>query len=333
MRVLILGGTVFLGRALVQAATAQGHDVAILSRGRSGPDPDGVEVFRGDRDQSDGLRGLDGQTFDVVVDTTSQDVDRVRRAVEALGSRTGRYVFTSTVSVYRSFAETGMTEAAPTFEPRWPGTSTPVDAVEEYGASNVACERVVLDTMGDRGLVVRPGLIVGDHDPSDRFGYWPARMLREGPVLAPGGPGRPVQVVDVRDLAEFVVGAASAHASGTYNAVGPADPLTMGELLHACQEHVGSSAELVWVEDDFLTEREVQPYLDLPLWIPDDPDDVGFSAVDASRAVSAGLAYRSLADTIEAALRTERHRGLDRDRRAGLSPARERELLEAWQAR
>ena len=279
MRVLILGGTVFVGRALVQAAREQGHEVAILSRGRSGPDPDGVEVFRGDRDQPDGLRSLEGRSFDVVVDTTSQDVPRVRRAVEELGARVGRYVFISTVSVYRDFSEIGITEESPTFEPRWPGADAPVDAVEEYGASNVACERTVQDAVGDRGLVVRPGLIVGDHDPSDRFGYWPARMLREGPVLAPGAPGRPVQLLDVRDLAQLVVALVSAGASGTYNAVGPGAPLTIGELLRACQEHVGSRAELEWVDDDFLTEHEVRPYLDLPLWIPDVPEDAGFSAV------------------------------------------------------
>ena len=333
MRVLILGGTVFVGRALVQAAQEDGHEVAILSRGRSGPDPDGVEVFRGDRDQPDGLRSLDGHSFDVVVDTTSQDVERVRRAVEGLGARVGRYVFVSTVSVYRDFSELGITEDSPTFEPRWPGRDEPVDVVEEYGASNVACERTVQDAMGDRGLVVRPGLIVGDHDPSDRFGYWPARMLGEGPVLAPGAPGRPVQLLDVRDLAQLVVALASAGGSGTYNAVGPGAPLTMGELLSACQEHTGSRAELEWVDDDFLTTHDVRPYLDLPLWIPDVPEDVGFSAVDSGKAVSAGLTYRPLDDTIDAALRNERRLGLRRDRRAGLIPARERELLEAWSAR
>lgn len=330
MRVLILGGTVFLGRALVRAGLGQGHDVTVLSRGRSGPDPAGVQVLRGDRDRPDGLRAVEGQTFDVVVDTTSMAVERVRRAVETLGSRVGRFVFTSTVSVYSDFSEVGITEDSPTFEPRRPGEGTGVDPVEEYGAANVACERLVLEALGERGLVVRPGLIVGDHDPSDRFGYWAARMLRPGPVLAPGDPERPVQLVDVHDVADFVVAAAEADRSGTFNVVGPAKPLTMEALLHACQAHVGSQGELVWVDDAFLTEREVRPFLDLPLWIPDTPEDVGFSRVDAGRAVAAGLTHRPLDETVADALATERRLGPDRDRRAGISPARERELLNEW---
>lgn len=331
MRILILGGTVFVGRALVRAAQQQGHEVTILSRGRSGPDPEGVRVLRGDRDRPDGLQSLGDETFDAVVDTSSHFVSRVRAAVQELRERTGRYVFISTVSVYRDFSELGVTEESPTYEPVW--SQEQEQDLANYGGLNVACEQVVRDAMAEQALVVRPGLVVGDHDSSDRFGYWPARMVREGTVLAPGTPERPVQLIDVHDLADFVVRAMSAGRSGVYNAVGPRERLTMGELLRACHQHLGSRAELEWVDDGFLMQRGVQPFLDLPLWIPDEPEDVGFSAVDGSRAVAAGLTHRPLGDTIEAALRTERRLGLDRERRAGLNPDRERALLEEWRAR
>jgi 2'-hydroxyisoflavone reductase len=332
MRMLILGGTVFLGRALVDAATAQGHDVTTLSRGRSGLDPEGVEVLRGDRDQADGLRALEGRTFDVVVDTCRQAVSQVRAATAELEARTGRYVFISTISVYRDFSEVGITEESPTVEPLWPESAAQEDDLENYPSLNVACEQALVETLGDRALVVRPGLIVGDHDRSDRFGYWPGRMTRGGDVLAPGAPDRPVQFIDVRDLAEFVVAAAAAERSGIYHATGPALEMTMGDFLRSCQDHVGNTSPLVWVDDDFLTARGVPPYVGLPLWIPDSPEDQGFSRVDNGKAVAAGLTYRPLEDTIAAALRTERRVGLDRERRAGLTPARERELITEWRS-
>ena len=332
MRILILGGTVFLGRALVRAAQEQGHEVSILSRGLSGPDPQGVQVFRGDRAAPDGLSALEGQTFDVVIDTNRQLVSQVEAAARTLQGRTARYVFTSTVSVYADFSEVGITEESPTFAPLWP--ETPGDEreqdLEHYAALNVSCEQVVEQVMGDRALIVRPGLIVGDHDPSDRFGYWPARMLRGGRVLAPGTSDRPVQIIDVHDLAEFVVRAAADGRSGTYHATGPAETLTMGALLAACQEHVGTDLPLVWVDDAFLMAHDLRPYLDLPLWIPDGPEDVGFSAVDCGKAIAAGLTFRPLEETIGAALRTERARGLDRERRAGLTADREHRLLTEW---
>jgi 2'-hydroxyisoflavone reductase len=330
MRILILGGTVFLGRALVRAAQGQGHEVSILTRGRSGTDPDGVQVFRGDRADADGLGALDDHTFDVVIDTSRQAVSHVRRAVEELANRTGRYVFTSTVSVYASLAQTGLTESSPTVDPLWTEDPAEEDDLDNYPALNVACEQVVRDALGNRALVVRPGLIVGDHDPTDRFGYWPARLSRGGDVLAPGNPETRVQFVDVRDLAEFVVRAAHDDRSGTFNVCGPGEPLSMRALLDTCQEHPGTDSRLVWVDDAFLVEHGLRPYLDLPLWIPEDPDDAGFSAVDCSRATSAGLAFRPVTDTVAVALRTERALGLDRERRAGLSPGRELELLAAW---
>lgn len=327
MRILVLGGTVFLGRALVRAAQGRGHEVSILSRGRSGPDPDGVRVFRGDRDRVDGLRALEGREFDVVVDTCRQAVSHVQRAVEDLGARTSRYVFVSTVSVYRDLSEVGVAEDSPVVDPLWPRYDAQEADPENYPALNVACEAVVRQGMGGRALVVRPGLIVGEHDTSDRFGYWPMRMLRGGDVLAPGSPDRPVQFLDVRDLAEFVVRAAEDQRSGVFNACGPGGPTTMAQLLEACRAHTGAEARLVWVSDDFLLSQDVRPYVDLPLWVPDVPDYHGFSRVDFGAAVTAGLSHRPVDESIAAALRTERALGLDRVRRAGLSAAREQELL------
>ncbi len=329
---LILGGTVFLGRALVRAAQAEGYDVAILSRGLSGPDPDGVEVFRGDRERPDGLAPLEGQEFDVVVDTSRQGVSQVRTATAALRERTGRYVFTSSVSVYSDFSQVGITEESPTVEPLWPDTHAEEHDLAHYPALNVACEQVVQEALGERALVVRPGLIVGDHDPSDRFGYWPTRLGRGGDVLAPGDPDRPVQFIDVQDLAEFIVRADRGGRSGVYNACGPVEPITMGELLHVVQSRVGGGAQLVWVDDRFLVDRGVGAYLEMPLWVPDDEEYRGFSSVDVSKAVAAGLRTRPVEETVEAAIATERRLGPDRERRAGLRPERERELLEEWRS-
>ena len=330
MRILVLGGTVFLGRALVQAALDEGHDVSILTRGVSGPDPAGVKVFRGDRDRVDGLRALEGREFDVVVDTCRQAVSHVQRAVEDLGARTGRYVFISTVSVYRDFSQVGITEASPVADALWPRSEAEETDPESYPGLNVACERVVQQGTGSRALVVRPGLIVGAHDPSDRFGYWPARMLRGGDVLAPGSPDRPVQFIDVRDLAAFVRTAAEGQRSGVFNACGPGRPSTMGEHLEACRSLAGPDARLTWVPDDFLLTHDVRPYLDLPLWVPDVPEYHGFSSVDISAGVAAGLRHRPVAETIAAALRTERGLGVERERRAGLTAECERELLDQW---
>lgn len=332
MRILILGGTVFLGRALVSAAQERGHHVSILTRGLSGPDPQGVQAFRGDRDAADGLRALDGQTFDVVVDTSRQAVSHVRAATAQLLHRSGRYVFTSAGSVYRDFSGTGIRESWPTVDPMWPTDPAHERDRANYDRLNVACEQVVLGAMGDRGLIIRPGLIVGADDPSDRFGYWPGRIARGGEVLAPGRPEQQVQFIDVRDLAAFIVHAAEDGLSGIYNAYGPAQPITMGAFLRACLIETGSDARLQWVDDDLLIERGLRPFLDLPLWLPDLPENRGFSTVDFSKAAAAGLTHRPITDTIAAALATELRFGLERKRRAGLDARREAQLLADWRS-
>lgn len=333
MRVLILGGTVFLGRALVRACQERGHEVAILTRGISGPDPAGTEVFRGDRSEPGGLSAIRGQSFDAVVDTSRQSVSHVRAAITQLKPLIGRYAFTSAGSVYADFSRTGITEACSTVDPLWPSDRGQEEDRANYDRLNVACERLVCDTMGERGLVIRPGLIVGADDPSDRFGYWPGRLARGGRVLAPGRPEQPVQFVDVRDLAAFIVRALERDLTGIYNAYGPAKPTTMGELLAACVEQVTAPVRLEWVDDNFLLSQRARPFLDLPLWLPDVPEDRGFSAVDFSKATAAGLTHRPISDTIAAALTTELQRGLNRERRAGLSPEHELQLLAAWSAR
>ena len=315
MRVLVLGGTRFLGRALVDATLDQGHEPTLFNRGRTAPElfPE-VEKLRGDR--SADISALEGRAWDAVFDVAAYMPDEARRAVETLHGSVGRYVFVSSISVYADQSVPPVEGAA--VEELAPGQETDDDP-ELYGARKAACERIVEDTFGDRAFVVRPGLIVGPHDPTGRFTYWPHRVARGGDVLAPGSPDDPVQFIDVRDLADWIVEATANGVGGTFNATG--EPMRLGDLLEQCRAASGSDPTFTWVASERLVAEEVGPWMELPLWLPI-PEYAGIQRASVERARAAGLMYRPLAETIKATLAdAEPVDGV------GLTPERERELL------
>jgi 2'-hydroxyisoflavone reductase len=313
MRLLIIGGTKFLGRATAEAALARGHELTLFNRGLTGPElfPE-AEHLRGDR-KSD-LSALEGRTWDAVIDPSGYIPADVRASAEQLRD-TGRYVFISSVSVYADFSS-GPTESSPTAELG----SLPADELaadySNYGPLKALAEAEVERVFGERALIIRPGLIVGPHDPTGRFTYWARRLGRGGETLAPGPPERLAQFIDVRDLAEWIVNGVEQGLSGTFNATN--EGVAWGELL--------AGADTTWVTDEFLREHEVGPWMELPLWLPD-PEWAGMHGTDVSRAVQAGLRFRALEETIAGAADAPSEDGV------GLTPEREAELLDAWHSR
>ena len=335
MRILILGGTRFLGRHLVDAALERGHELTLFTRGQSGPDlyPD-LEHLRGNRDPNvePGLAALDGHRWDAVIDTSGYVPRIVRAGAERLRDSVTHYTFISSISAYQDFAKIGIDESYPT------GTLDD-ESVEQidgdtYGPLKALCERAVEEAFPGRTLVVRPGLIVGPHDPTDRFTYWPVRVSRGGEVLAPNGPHLPTQIVDARDLAEWTVREVERFTAGVFNATGPERPLGLGEVLETCKTVSRSDATFTWADEAFLFERKVAYWQDLPAVLPEsDPKYAGMSRIDVSKAVDAGLTFRPLADTAKDTLAWHATRPADHTLKAGLSPEREAELLAAWHAR
>ena len=310
MRILILGGTVFLGRALTDAALAGGHQVTHFNRGRS--PRAGIETITGNRDSD--LAGLRGRNWDAVIDNCGYVPRVVRKTVELFAGT--HYTFISSLSVYANYKEAGMDESAPVG--KLADKTAEQMTAETYGPLKARCEPA-------GAFVVRPGLIVGPHDPTDRFTYWPYRMAEGGEVLAPGKPERPVRFIDVRDLAEWIVRCVERGLTGTFNADGPV--IAMGELLRLCP----GDARISWVSEHFLLADKVEPWSELPLWIPkSDGDSVGFTSVSCAKAVATGLTCRSVAETVRATLDWNRPKG--RPWRAGLSRERERELLLRFKA-
>jgi 2'-hydroxyisoflavone reductase len=325
MRILVLGGTVFLGRALTDAALAAGHDITHFNRGRA-PDPR-VGTVVGDRGSDGALRSLAGAgPWDAVIDTSGYLPQVVARSCAAL-HEAPRYVFVSSISVYtddQGCDETSPVQPAP--DPL-PEAMTP----DKYGALKAACEAVVRGAFGERSIVVRPGLIVGPHDPTDRFTWWPHRVALGGRVAAPGRPRRKVQFIDVRDLAGWMIALAAGPHAGTFNATGA--PVAMGELLEACRTVSGSDARLEWIDEAFLAAHEVSPWKDMPVWLPEgDAGEDHFMKVPIARAVATGLRSRALRETLADTLAWSRTRDPAREWKAGLPEPRERDLLAAWDA-
>ncbi|MGE5337578.1 MAG: SDR family oxidoreductase [Gemmatimonadota bacterium] len=323
MRILIIGGTRFLGRHLVAAALAAGHQVTLFNRGLSAPDlyPE-VEQLHGNRDGD--LKSLADRTWDAVVDTCGYVPRVVQQSVDALSHRTKRYLFVSSISVYRDPSRAGVAEDAPLAELSAP---TSEDVVASYGALKAACERVVCDVFAERSLVVRPGLIVGPHDPTNRFSYWVRRCARGGAVLLPGVPDYPVQFIDAHDLASWMIDLLQCEISGTFNAVGPRQPLTLSGFISRCAHALGTSVRPVWVAREFLRQHAVQPWTDLPLWAGEEA--AGFAQISGERGWSAGLCHRSLEDTVRDTWRWCSSRA-DGGPAGGLAEAREAALLALW---
>lgn len=334
MRILILGGTVFLGRHLTDAALARGHEVTLFNRGQSNPGlyPQ-VEQLHGDRDG--GLAPLAGRRWDAVIDTGGYLPRVVRASAELLADSVGTYAFISSKSVYADMSRPGVDETAPVAAlPE--GASDEEVTGETYGPLKALCEREVQAALPDRALIVRPGLIVGPHDPTDRFTYWPHRLARRGEVLAPEPRDKHVQFIDARDLAGWIVRMVERGATGAYNANRQPGELTMAALLDACMRVAGSGAEttLTWVAESFLIEHEVGAWMDLPLWIPTAETALaGFLEGSVARALEAGLSSRPLEETIRDTLAWDATRPPDAPRKAGLTAEREAELLAAWHNR
>ena len=338
MRILILGGTVFLGRHVPDAALARGDDVTVFTRGKQPDHWQGrVRALVGNRDQavSPGLRALEAGTWDAVVDTSGYVPRIVRQSAELLGHRVGRYLFVSSISVFTDASRPGLTEKDPVGALDDPNTE---EIGKFYGPLKAACERVVSEVYGYRAINVRPGLIVGPHDPTDRFGYWVARFVhprllgdRASEAVVPNPPTRPIQLIDARDLAAFMRGLLDKGLEGTHNATSPAGQWTMGAVVDAMREVAGAGAPAaVWVDEAVLLEHKVEPWTGLPLWIPSSfADEAGFMQIDCTKAQRAGLRTRPLQDTVRDSadwLAQRDNAGAWKD---VLTADREREVLDA----
>jgi 2'-hydroxyisoflavone reductase len=323
VRILVLGGTLFLGRHLVEAGLERGHDMTLFNRGRTGPDlfPE-VETLQGDRDAGD-LEALRRRRWDAVVDTSARVPRWVRDAAGLLAGAVEHYTFMSSISVYADTSRPGTDEAAPVHTLA-DETVEDITSAEVYGALKVLGERAAEKAMPGRVLSVRAGLIVGPYDPTGRFTYWVHRIARGGDVLAPEPRDQTVQLVHGRDLADWIIGMADRRETGVFNATGPKRPLTMDGLLEAIREASGSDARLSWVDERFLVESGVEEWSELPLWLAPgaNPESASFMAVDVRKALAAGLRFRPLAATIRDTLE-----GAETSPAAGLDPDRERELL------
>jgi 2'-hydroxyisoflavone reductase len=319
MRILILGGTQFLGRHTVDAALARGHQVTLFNRGQTRPDLfPGVEKLRGDRDGD--LTAIADRDFDAVVDTSGYVPRLVAETLDALGD-VGHYTFVSSISVYADLSTP-------------PDESTPLAQLQEpteewreaYGELKVLCENVVRERFPD-AFIPRPGLIVGPWDPTGRFTYWPTRLAAGGRVLAPLPTDADAQVIDARDLAEWIVRAAEERLAGTYNAVGPVT--TRERVLETCRSVVGTDVELVWVDPEFLHEQGVEEWMELPLWLYDQQYR-GMLSVDASPALAAGLRTRPLEETVRDTLAWALSDEAPSDFPAGLDREKEQAVLDGW---
>ncbi len=324
MRFLILGGSQFLGRAIAARACAAGHEVTCAARGVAGPIAAGARFVRIDRDVPDGLAPLAGLVFDAVVDV-SRHPGQVRRAIAALKPNAAHWSFVSTMSVYADNGTPGQrADTAALQAPTAPEIE--LSSTETYGSAKLACEEAV----GEDAFICRAGLIVGPEDPSGRFTYWPARLARGGEVLAPGTPEDPVQFIDVRDLARWIVLAAQNRLTGVYDGAGP--PLARGKLLAECAAALDASCSFTWVDRVFLEERDVRPWSgprSLPLWLPL-PDYAGFMTRDTSPAREVGLAMRAISETARDTIEWLR---ASNGPVTGLTAEEEREVLAAWHAR
>lgn len=327
MELLVIGGTHFVGRAAVEEAVRRGHAVTVFHRGPAEPEgfPDVAHVH-GDRDG--GLGALAGRRWDATLDTCGYVPRQVREVAEALGDAAGHYAFVSSISVYPDETPAGATEDAPTFGPPFPDTEEITDG--SYGPLKVACEHEARARFGGRCLIVRPGYVVGRHDPTDRFTSWVLRAARPGPMLVPEPARMPLQVVDARDLASFTLDRIEARDDDVYHVAGPDEAITWGDVVPVLVAAGGGGAEPVWVGEAFLRDRlgEEEAAEALPLW---DVAYPGLHAVDVGKGRAAGLRCRPFDETVRDVLEGNRHR-VGAPLKVGLTPQAEAGLLEAWAA-
>jgi 2'-hydroxyisoflavone reductase len=319
VKLLVLGGTQFVGRAVVEAALERGDEVTLFNRGETNPElfPE-AEKVRGDR----AVDPIPPGRWDAVVDTCGFIPAVVRRSAEALRDSVECYLFVSSISAYASFSE-GPTEDSPRAELGDMPIDEMLPGYENYGPLKALCEDAVTEVYGERALIVRPGLIVGPHDPTGRFTYWPHRVARGGEFIVPAAADGQVQFVDARDLGAWLVDLCRRRESGAFNATDPGT--SWAELVESCLRVTGADSRPVWVDGEWLAEQGVGQWMELPLWLHG-PDSAGMFRADVSRALAAGLTFRPLDDIVRGTLE---HAEPTDD--AGLKPERERELLEAWQ--
>jgi 2'-hydroxyisoflavone reductase len=325
MRILFLGGTAFVGRHTLEAALERGHQVTFVHRGRTGARLH-ARAERIVADRSLDLTALAGREFDAVIDTSGYFPADVERSTDVLRGSVGSYLFVSSQSVYADTATPGLDETAALAELS-PTEPTDVVTGENYGPLKALCEQVVRAAFPETAVILRPGLIVGRHDPTGRFAYWPVRVAEGGHVLCPAPPNQPVQVIDARDLARFALDLLERGDSGTFDVVCQAGTLTFEGVIDACMQVAGSNATPVWVDERFLLDRDVEPWSELPLWTPGD-EFYGFQRSDVSRALAAGLRVRPILETVRDTLEWSREAG----QQGGSPLSREREatLLAEW---
>jgi 2'-hydroxyisoflavone reductase len=337
--ILILGGTGFIGPHQIRYALARGHRITVFNRGRR-PNAfsDRVEALTGDR-MDGSLDALKGRRWDVCIDNPTTLPYWVRDIGHVLQGQVKHFIFISTLSVYASNAVPGEDEdgalAAYTGEDVMAESMDSLRAdMALFGPLKVASEREAQKWFPGITTVIRPGLIVGPGDETDRFSYWPLRLARGGEVLAPGDGSDPVQIIDVRDLAVWTICMAEQRVFGSYNAMGPDYRMSMAAMLYGIRAVTGKAASIHWVPADFLAERQVRPWADMPTWVPAQGDSVGFSTRSNARALAQGLTFRPLADTVQATLDWFRSQPAERQAqvRAGISAEREAEVLAAWKA-
>ena len=331
LRILILGGTGFIGPYQVQYALDRGHQVTLFNRGVTNATlfPN-VPRLVGDRNLPDGHKALESGEWDVVIDNPTSNPKWVRDAGKALRGRTKHYLFVSTISVF-SDNSAPIDENGPLLPPI--DIESAFDA-KLYGQNKVRSEVEAKAQFGDNVTIIRPGLIVGPGDLSDRFSYWPVRIDRGGEVLAPGTPNDPVQYVDARDLGEWIVRLAEGKTFGTFNATGPKEPTTIAEMLYGIKGVTTSGAHFTWVSAEFLGANQVRAWSDMPVWVPPVGRTAGFARVICTKAYAAGLTFRPLAETASATLQWYHARpAAEQEKaRAGLAPDREAAVLAAWHA-
>lgn len=326
MRLLVLGGTHFVGRAVVDDALARGWDVTTFNRGRAGDPPPGVRQVVGDRQRAADLDALRGGRWDVVVDTWSGAPTAVRDAATLLADRADRYLYVSSGSVYASLPP-GVREEHEVVD----GAPDAGDDVD-YAAAKRGGELAALAAFGDRAVLARAGTILGPREDVGRLPWWLLRMDRGGPVPVPGPPERPLQLIDARDLARWLLDAGSTEASGAYNLVSRPGHATTRTLLESCRDVTGRRAELVWVRPDAVADAGVEPWMDLPCWLPEDHEAAGLLALDTERAHRAGLRCRPVEETVRDTwawlVEEDRQPPRRADRPAlGMSPEQEAHLL------
>ncbi len=337
MKILMIGGTRFLGRHLVTAARAREHEITLFNRGLHAPEPDG-ETIRGDRHTD--LDKLKGRRWDVVVDTCGMLPRAVRAATEVLADSVDRYVFISTQNVYADVSLPGVDEASPlvTLSTEQLAEANAIDTAGEpsygrlYGGLKALCEQAAEEVMPERVLTIRPGLLVGPHDYTDRFTYWVVRVTRGGEVLAPDRPERFVQFIDARDLAEWIVSMIERRAVGVYNANGPPNRVTMQAVLEQCKSVTHSDASFTWVSEDFLLQENVAAWSEIPLWLPENaaPHLKGFMFINSDKAVQAGLSHRPLAEIIRDTSTWYQTSRANDELKAGIDAEKEQMLLRKW---